>query len=80
MRIVGLGIARPARECSVARVHDCIVRASFHVHASSPCIPHSCGTCRCREGRGGGYKELDEQELEEARRRRREAEEVRWLL
>jgi coenzyme F420-reducing hydrogenase alpha subunit len=28
-----------------------------------------------RGGRGGGYKELDEQELEETKRRRREAEE-----
>ena len=30
-----------------------------------------------RGGRGGGYKELDEDEIEETRRRRREAEEVR---
>ncbi|CAI5940804.1 unnamed protein product [Closterium sp. NIES-64] len=30
-----------------------------------------------REGRGGGYKELDEAELEETRKRRKEAEEVR---
>lgn len=30
-----------------------------------------------RGGRGGGYKELDEEELEETKRRRREAEEVR---
>lgn len=29
-----------------------------------------------RGGRGGGYKELDEEELEETKRRRREAEEV----
>lgn len=28
-----------------------------------------------REGKGGGFKELDEAELEEVRRRRREAEE-----
>ncbi|CAN6997811.1 unnamed protein product, partial [Brassica oleracea var. botrytis] len=32
--------------------------------------------CGVRGGRGGGYKELDEQELEETKRRRREAEEV----
>lgn len=30
-----------------------------------------------RGGRGGGYKELDEEELEEIKRRRREAEEVK---
>lgn len=29
-----------------------------------------------RGGRGGGYKELDEEELEETKRRRREAEDV----
>lgn len=29
-----------------------------------------------RGGRAGGYKELDEEEIEETRRRRREAEEV----
>lgn len=29
-----------------------------------------------RGGRGGGYKELDEEELEETKRRRREAEAV----
>jgi hypothetical protein len=33
-----------------------------------------------RGGRGGGYKELDEQELEETKRRRREAEEVRYAF
>lgn len=33
-----------------------------------------------RGGRGGGYKELDEQELEETKRRRREAEEVRYTF
>lgn len=32
-----------------------------------------------RGGRGGGYKELDEEELEEIKRRRREAEEVRSI-
>ncbi|WZY95863.1 hypothetical protein YC2023_068192 [Brassica napus] len=32
-----------------------------------------CGMTQCR---GGGYKELDEQELEETKRRRSEAEEV----
>ncbi|CAN6972229.1 unnamed protein product [Brassica rapa subsp. trilocularis] len=32
--------------------------------------------CGVRGGRGGGYKELDEQELEETKRRRGEAEEV----
>uniref|UniRef100_M4D8W3 Tubulin/FtsZ 2-layer sandwich domain-containing protein n=2 Tax=Brassica TaxID=3705 RepID=M4D8W3_BRACM len=32
--------------------------------------------CGVRGGRGGGYKELDEQELEETKRRRSEAEEV----
>lgn len=31
-----------------------------------------------RGGRGGGYKELDEQELEETKRRRREAEDVKY--
>lgn len=31
-----------------------------------------------RGGRGGGYKELDEQELEETKRRRREAEQVKY--
>ena len=31
------------------------------------------------EGRAGGYKELDEEELEETKRRRREAAEVRYL-
>ncbi|WZZ43162.1 hypothetical protein YC2023_039421 [Brassica napus] len=31
-------------------------------------------------GRGGGYKELDEQELEETKRRRREAEEKSSLV
>lgn len=30
-----------------------------------------------RGGRGGGYKELDEEEIEETKRRRKEAEEVR---
>lgn len=30
-----------------------------------------------RGGRAGGYKELDEEEIEETKRRRREAEEVR---
>ena len=34
------------------------------------------GYCLYREGRAGGYKELDEAELEETKRRRREAEEV----
>jgi hypothetical protein len=34
----------------------------------------------CRGGRGGGYKELDEEELEEVRRRRKEAEEVGHIL
>jgi len=29
-----------------------------------------------RGGRGGGYKELDEEELEEVKKRRKEAEEV----
>lgn len=33
-----------------------------------------------RGGRGGGYKELDEQELEETKRRRREAEEVKYAF
>lgn len=33
--------------------------------------------CGSRVGRGGGYKELDEEELEETKRRRKEAEEVR---
>ncbi|CAN6890272.1 unnamed protein product, partial [Brassica oleracea] len=33
---------------------------------------NECGV----RGRGGGYKELDEQELEKTKRRRREAEEV----
>lgn len=33
-----------------------------------------------RGGRGGGYKELDEEELEETKRRRREAEEVSKLV
>ena len=33
-----------------------------------------------RGGRGGGYKELDEQELEETKRRRREAEQVKYSL
>jgi hypothetical protein len=28
----------------------------------------------CRGGRGGGYKELDEEELEEVKKRRKEAE------
>lgn len=30
----------------------------------------------CREGRAGGYKEFDEAEIEETKRRRRELEEV----
>jgi hypothetical protein len=30
--------------------------------------------CSHRGGRGGGYKELDEEELEETKRRRKEAE------
>lgn len=34
----------------------------------------------CRGGRGGGFKELDEEELEEVRRRRKEAEEVGCFL
>lgn len=34
----------------------------------------------CRGGRAGGYKELDEEELEETKRRRREAEEVRSIF
>lgn len=33
-----------------------------------------------RGGRGGGYKELDEEELEEVKKRRKEAEEVGCLL
>jgi hypothetical protein len=37
-------------------------------------------TSLCRGGRGGGYKELDEEELEEVRRRRKEAEEVWHIL
>jgi hypothetical protein len=37
-------------------------------------------TSLCRGGRGGGYKELDEEELEEVRRRRKEAEEVCHIL
>jgi hypothetical protein len=32
-----------------------------------------------RGGRGGGYKELDEEELEEVKRRRKEADEVGCL-
>jgi hypothetical protein len=34
----------------------------------------------CRGGRGGGYKELDEEELEEVKRRRKEAEEVGHVI
>ncbi|CAN7021865.1 unnamed protein product [Brassica rapa subsp. trilocularis] len=37
---------------------------------------HGQNECGVRGGRGGGYKELDEQELEETKRRRSEAEEV----
>jgi hypothetical protein len=38
---------------------------------------HSCG---CREGRAGGYKEFDEAEIEETKRRRKELEEVGGLF
>jgi coenzyme F420-reducing hydrogenase alpha subunit len=38
-------------------------------------ISHLFGS---RVGRGGGYKELDEEELEETKRRRKEAEEVHY--
>ena len=32
-----------------------------------------------REGRAGGYKEFDDEEIKETRKRRKEAEEVRCL-
>jgi len=35
-----------------------------------------CSLFGCREGRAGGYKEFDEAEIEETKRRRRELEEV----
>jgi hypothetical protein len=39
-----------------------------------------CGhLCGCREGRAGGYKEFDEAEIEETKRRRKELEEVGGL-
>ncbi|CAF2099782.1 unnamed protein product [Brassica napus] len=40
------------------------------------CNTNKHGQNECGGGRGGGYKELDEQELEETKRRRSEAEEV----
>ena len=70
------GMCKPRLDgpiCSRVTVFAWLITVHL-IHVS--CIidsPH----LRVREGRGGGYKELDEQELEEARRRRREAEEVR---
>lgn len=34
----------------------------------------------CREGRAGGYKEFDEAEIEETKRRRKELEEVLFFF